>query len=67
MKIGFIGTGIMGAPMAGQLLNAGHDVHAYTILVNNRTYGDSRVRAPKSQLGYLPVYPAKNAGTLHLE
>ena len=26
MKIGFIGIGIMGAPMAGHLLNAGHEV-----------------------------------------
>ena len=25
------------------------DVHAYTILVNNRKYGDSRVRAPSKQ------------------
>ena len=26
MKIGFIGIGIMGAPMAGHLLDAGHEV-----------------------------------------
>lgn len=25
------------------------DIHAYTILVNNRTYGDSRVRSPAKQ------------------
>ena len=25
------------------------DVHAYTILVNNRTYGDSRIRVPAKQ------------------
>ena len=29
MKIGFIGTGIMGAPMAGHLLGGGHEVFAY--------------------------------------
>ena len=25
------------------------DIHAYTVLVNNRTYGDSRVRAPAKE------------------
>ena len=29
MKIGFIGTGIMGAPMAGHLLDGGHEVFAH--------------------------------------
>ncbi len=29
MKIGFIGTGIMGAPMAGHLLDGGHKVFAH--------------------------------------
>ena len=29
MKIAFIGTGVMGAPMAGHLARAGHDVTAY--------------------------------------
>ncbi len=28
MKLGFIGLGIMGAPMAGHLLAAGHEVFA---------------------------------------
>ena len=32
MKIGFIGLGTMGAPMARRLLEAGHDV-----VVHNRT------------------------------
>lgn len=27
MKIGFIGLGVMGAPMAGHLLDAGHELH----------------------------------------
>lgn len=29
MNIGFIGTGIMGAPMAGHLLDAGHTLHVF--------------------------------------
>jgi len=33
MRIGWIGTGIMGAPMARRLLKEGHDVRVY-----NRTY-----------------------------
>jgi 2-hydroxy-3-oxopropionate reductase len=30
LKIGFIGLGIMGAPMAGHLVKAGHDVFVFT-------------------------------------
>ena len=30
LKIGFIGLGIMGAPMAGHLVNAGHELFAFT-------------------------------------
>lgn len=30
MKIGWIGTGVMGAPMAGHLQAAGHDLYVYT-------------------------------------
>lgn len=30
MKIAFIGTGVMGLPMAGHLMDAGHDVTIYT-------------------------------------
>ena len=30
LKLGFIGLGIMGAPMAGHLVNAGHDVFVAT-------------------------------------
>lgn len=33
MKIGFVGTGIMGRPMAGHLLNGGHEL----LLVQNRS------------------------------
>ena len=31
LKIGFIGLGIMGAPMAGHLLKAGHTMFIHTI------------------------------------
>jgi 2-hydroxy-3-oxopropionate reductase len=31
MKVGFIGLGIMGRPMAGHLIDAGHTVHLYDI------------------------------------
>ena len=30
MRIGWIGTGVMGAPMVGHLLEAGHDVRVHT-------------------------------------
>jgi 2-hydroxy-3-oxopropionate reductase len=30
LKLGFVGLGIMGAPMAGHLVNAGHQVFVYT-------------------------------------
>jgi 2-hydroxy-3-oxopropionate reductase len=30
MKIGFIGLGIMGSPMAGQLIKGGHEVYLYS-------------------------------------
>ena len=30
LKLGFVGLGIMGAPMAGQLVKAGHEVFVYT-------------------------------------
>ena len=29
MRVGWIGTGLMGAPMAGHLLAAGHEVHVF--------------------------------------
>src|SRR5215470_13129489 len=31
MKVGFIGLGIMGTPMASHLIKAGHDVFLYSI------------------------------------
>lgn len=47
MKIGFIGLGIMGKPMAKNLLKAG-----YTLLVNNRS------RAPMDELAACGATPA---------
>lgn len=39
-KIGFIGLGIMGAPMAGHLLAAGYELHVYT---RTRAKGDALI------------------------
>ncbi|MCS0497485.1 NAD(P)-binding domain-containing protein, partial [Ancylobacter sp. MQZ15Z-1] len=30
-KVGFVGLGIMGAPMAGHLIDAGHTLYLYDI------------------------------------
>ena len=35
MKIGFIGLGIMGKPMAKNLLKAGHEIVCYDIVSQN--------------------------------
>jgi len=45
-KLGFIGLGIMGKPMAGQLLDAGHTVHVY-----NRSTGPVKELASKGAVG----------------
>ena len=42
MKIAWIGTGVMGAPMAGHLASNGLDVSAY-----NRTYAKAKALEPK--------------------
>ena len=44
MKIGFIGLGIMGKPMAKNLLKAGFEVVAYTQAGDNRRTGLVRRR-----------------------
>ena len=31
MKVGFIGLGIMGTPMAGHLIKAGHELFLFSI------------------------------------
>jgi len=38
MKIGFVGLGIMGKPMAKNLLNAGHELIVYDIIQENIDY-----------------------------
>jgi len=50
-KIGFVGLGVMGYPMAGHLLNAGHDVTVYNRTTAKseswvETYGGSMATAP---------------------
>ncbi len=42
MKIAFIGTGVMGAPMASHLAKSGHEVHVY-----NRTASKARALEPQ--------------------
>ncbi len=44
MKIAFIGTGVMGKPMALHLCDAGHEVHVY-----NRTYDKAKSLEPKAK------------------
>ena len=44
MKIGFIGLGIMGAPMAGHLLAAGHELFVNTHGVPPKAITGCRVR-----------------------
>ena len=53
MKIAFIGTGVMGAPMAGHLAKAGHDVTVY-----NRT----RAKAEATGLAVADTPAAAAAG-----
>lgn len=36
MQVGFIGLGVMGSPMAVQLIAAGHEVHLYRVKDNHR-------------------------------
>ena len=33
LKLGFVGLGIMGTPMAGHLIKAGHQLFVYTCLL----------------------------------
>ncbi|SEJ48992.1 MULTISPECIES: 2-hydroxy-3-oxopropionate reductase [unclassified Variovorax] len=41
LKIGFVGLGIMGAPMAGHLIKAGHQLFVYTLGKMPQEIGDS--------------------------
>ncbi|HEX4944831.1 MAG TPA: 2-hydroxy-3-oxopropionate reductase [Usitatibacteraceae bacterium] len=55
-KIGFIGLGIMGAPMAGHLQAGGHELHVFTIgpVPDALVRGGAKVRANSAEV-------AKNA------
>ena len=57
-KLAFIGTGVMGAPMAGHLVAAGHDVTVY-----NRTQAKALAWADKygGSVADTPAAAAKNA------
>ncbi|MDD7973289.1 2-hydroxy-3-oxopropionate reductase [Roseinatronobacter alkalisoli] len=45
MKIGFIGLGVMGQPMAGHLITAGHDVVLYRVKDKSRYLVDQGAQA----------------------
>ena len=45
-KVGFVGLGIMGAAMAGNLLEAGHE-----LVVHNRTKTKSALQNPSTASG----------------
>ena len=46
MRIGFLGVGNMGQPMAGKLLDAGHDLWIYDAREGVRFSSAKRVRRP---------------------
>ena len=48
MKIGFIGLGVMGQPMAGHLINAGHDLNLYRVKKKSRTLVEMGGRAEET-------------------
>ena len=50
MKIGFIGLGIMGAPMAGHLVNAGFDVVGFNRNVDWPTLVERLVAVGKGEV-----------------
>ena len=45
LKIGFIGLGIMGTPMAGHLLAAGHQLFVHTLGKMPASIAESRARS----------------------
>jgi len=59
MKIGFIGTGVMGGPMAGHLLNAGHD-----LMVFNRTKAKADELVQKGAVWADPENIARECGII---
>lgn len=57
MKIAFAGLGVMGGPMAGHLVRAGHDVTGY-----NRSPGKARAWAEKAGGAFAPTVAEAAAG-----
>ncbi|MBI2261888.1 MAG: NAD(P)-dependent oxidoreductase [Caulobacterales bacterium] len=57
MKIGFAGLGVMGAPMAGHLVQAGHDVAGF-----NRSPGKARAWAEATNGRFAATVPEAAAG-----
>ncbi|CAN7179419.1 NAD(P)-dependent oxidoreductase [Brevundimonas sp. LjRoot202] len=57
MKIGFAGLGVMGAPMAGHLVQAGHDVAGF-----NRSPGKARAWAGATNGRFAATVPEAAAG-----
>ncbi len=62
MKLGFIGLGIMGAPMAGHLLAGGHEVFAFS-----RSGVPAGVIAQGAQACASPAEVAQKAHQLYLQ
>ncbi len=48
MKIGFIGLGVMGQPMAGHLIKAGYDLHLHRVKEKSRALVEMGGRAEES-------------------
>ena len=57
MKIAFIGLGVMGAPMAGHLLQAGHEL---TVFNRTQSKSEAWVNQHGGQLAPSPMAAAEN-------
>jgi 2-hydroxy-3-oxopropionate reductase len=60
-KIGFIGLGIMGAPMAGHLINAGHE-----LFVNTRSKVPEEIANTSAVRSATPAEVARNADVIFI-
>jgi len=60
-KIGFIGLGIMGAPMAGHLINAGHE-----LFVNTRSKVPEEITNTSAVQSATPAEVARNADVIFI-
>ena len=58
MKLAFLGMGVMGAPMAGHLAKAGHEVTVYN---RTKTKADAWVRAHGGRPATVPAEAARSA------